>query len=70
VAYHYLAGAGRLRARLRFAVLGVTGRQAAARLLAERQAIMDDLERAKTDYLAATRRAAPPTVAVGPASRP
>lgn len=70
VAYHYLAGAGRLRARFRFVVLGVTGRQAASRLLAERQAILDDLERAKTDYLAATRRAPPPTVAVGPASRP
>jgi 1-acyl-sn-glycerol-3-phosphate acyltransferase len=57
IAYHYLNGLGRLRARLRFGLLAVTRHHAASRLLAERGAILAELERAKTDYLAATSRA-------------
>ena len=54
-AHRYLGGAGRIRAMLRLGVLSVTQSQAATRLLAERRAITDELERAKNDYLAATR---------------
>jgi hypothetical protein len=46
---------GRLRNQLRFGVLSLTHRQSATRLLAERQALVAELERAKDDYLAATR---------------
>jgi hypothetical protein len=53
-AYHYLRGLSRLRARLGFAALALTHRQAAARLLVERRIILEDLERAKTDFLART----------------
>jgi hypothetical protein len=53
LAYHYLRGLSRLRARTGFAGLALTHRQAAARLLAERRAILSALERAKTDFLAA-----------------
>jgi len=60
LAYHYLRGLGRLRARTGFAILALTHHTAAARLLAERRAILVDLERAKTDFLAA-RDVAPPT---------
>ena len=52
VAYHYVAGLGRLGSRLRFAVLSATRRQAARQLLAEREAIVAELERATADYLA------------------
>ena len=38
-----------------FGVLSFTHRQSATRLLAERQALVAELERAKDDYLAATR---------------
>jgi 1-acyl-sn-glycerol-3-phosphate acyltransferase len=55
VAYRYLIGAGWLRARLRFAVLAATQSHAARRLVAERAAIAAELERARRDYLAATR---------------
>ncbi len=55
VAYRYLGGMGRLRSQLRFGVLALTQRHSAARLLAERQALVAQLERAKDDYLAATR---------------
>jgi 1-acyl-sn-glycerol-3-phosphate acyltransferase len=55
VAYRYLVGAGRLRRRLRFSALLVRHGQEARRLLAERQAILDELDRAKRDYLAATK---------------
>jgi len=54
-AYRYLGGLGRLRSQLRFALLALTQHRAATRLLAERQAIIGELERAKADYLAATR---------------
>ena len=56
-AYHYLRGAKRLRARLGFAVLALTHRHAASRLLVERRAILEELERAKTDFLASERAA-------------
>ena len=53
LAYHYLRGLDRLRGSTRFAILALTHRQAAARLLAERQAILTALEHAKADFLAA-----------------
>jgi glycerol-3-phosphate O-acyltransferase/dihydroxyacetone phosphate acyltransferase len=52
VAYRYLVGAGRLRSRLRFRVLASTREQAARCLMAEREAIIADLDRARADYLA------------------
>ncbi len=55
IAYRYLIGAGWLRARLRFARLAATQSQAARRLVAEREAIVAELERAKRDYLTATK---------------
>lgn len=55
LAYRYLVGAGRLRGRLRFAALALTREAAARRLVAERATILGELERAKTDYLGATR---------------
>ncbi|MGH7308625.1 MAG: lysophospholipid acyltransferase family protein [Candidatus Rokuibacteriota bacterium] len=55
VAYHYLHGIGALRRGVRLGVLALT-RQAATRdLLAEREAIIAELERAREDYFAATR---------------
>jgi len=54
-AYRYLGGVGRLRGELRLGVLALTRRQAASRLLAARQEIIAELERAKNDYLAATK---------------
>jgi 1-acyl-sn-glycerol-3-phosphate acyltransferase len=56
-AYHYLRGLGRLRRGLRFGVLALTHERAAQELVAERAAIIADLDRAKADYLAATRGA-------------
>ncbi len=56
LAYRYLVGIGHLRNQLRFAALALTHRQAAGRLLAERQAIIAELEQARADYFAATRR--------------
>ena len=55
LAYRYLGGVSRLRNQLRFGVLSFTHRQSATRLLAERKALVAELERAKDDYLAATR---------------
>ena len=55
IAYRYLIGAGWLRVRLRFAALAATQSQAARRLVTEREAIVTELERAKQDYLAATK---------------
>ncbi len=55
IAYRYLAGAGRLTRRLRFAALVLTREQDARRLVLERRAIVGELERAKADYLTATR---------------
>jgi len=55
LAYRYLAGAGRFRSRLRFALLAATHEAAARRLVLERQAIVGELERAKSEWLAATK---------------
>ena len=55
IAYRYLGGVSRLRSQLRFGLLSFTHRQSAGRLLAERRALVAELERAKDDYLAATR---------------
>jgi 1-acyl-sn-glycerol-3-phosphate acyltransferase len=55
LAYHYLRGLGRLRAQARLGVVALTRRQAATRLLAERRRLIALLERAKNDYLAATK---------------
>lgn len=54
-AYHYLLGLGRLRRGLRFGVLALTQEHAARALVAERQALIGELDRAKADYLTATR---------------
>jgi glycerol-3-phosphate O-acyltransferase/dihydroxyacetone phosphate acyltransferase len=50
----YFIGAGRLRNQLRLGVLALRHGAAATELVAERQALMAELERAKDDYLAAT----------------
>jgi 1-acyl-sn-glycerol-3-phosphate acyltransferase len=55
LAYRYVAGAGRFRSRLRFVLLAATHGAAARRLVMERQAIVGELERAKTEWLAATK---------------
>ena len=55
IAYRYLIGAGWLRTRLRFARLAATQSHAARRLVTEREAIVAELERAKQDYLTATK---------------
>ncbi|HSE93930.1 MAG TPA: 1-acyl-sn-glycerol-3-phosphate acyltransferase [Methylomirabilota bacterium] len=55
IAYHYLRGIGALRRDVRFGMLALTRDTAARELVAERAAIIADLDRAKTDYLAATR---------------
>jgi glycerol-3-phosphate O-acyltransferase / dihydroxyacetone phosphate acyltransferase len=51
VAYRYLIGTGRLRHQLRFGALLLTRAQEARRLLAERREIIEELERAKRDYV-------------------
>jgi len=55
IAYRYLAGAGRFGSRLRFAVLTATQSAAARRLVAEREAIVAELERARAEWLTATK---------------
>ena len=55
LAYPYLGGLGRLRQQWRFGMLSVTRNQAARHLLVHRQQILEELERAKNDYLAATQ---------------
>jgi len=55
LAYHYLRGLGRFKAQLGFGLLAMTRHQTATRVLAERQQLIDQLERAKRDYLAATK---------------
>jgi glycerol-3-phosphate O-acyltransferase / dihydroxyacetone phosphate acyltransferase len=51
IAYRHLVGTGRLRHQLRFGALLLTRAQEARRLLAERREIVEELERAKHDYL-------------------
>jgi hypothetical protein len=55
IAYRYLMGAGRLRSQLRLGLLSVRHGAGAKRLMAERQELMAELERAKNDYMAASR---------------
>jgi glycerol-3-phosphate O-acyltransferase/dihydroxyacetone phosphate acyltransferase len=55
IAYRYLAGTGRLRHQLRFGALLLTRAQEARRLVAERREILEELERAKRDYLGGAR---------------
>jgi hypothetical protein len=55
VAYRYLVGADRMRGRLRFARLRIWHEAEARRLVSERAQIIGELERAKNDYLAATK---------------
>jgi 1-acyl-sn-glycerol-3-phosphate acyltransferase len=55
LAHRYWHGLGRLESRVRLAWLAATRGHAASRLLAERQAIVRELERARLDYLAAAR---------------
>ncbi len=52
VAYRHLVGAGRLRSRFRLGVLALTRERAARFLVAEREAIIAELERTKVGYLA------------------
>lgn len=54
LAYRYLGGLTRLRQELRFTLLVMLQKRAAAQLLVERQEILDELDRAKRDYLAVT----------------
>ena len=51
IAYRYLVGTGRLRHQLRFGALLLTRAQEARRLLAERREIVEELERAKREYM-------------------
>jgi glycerol-3-phosphate O-acyltransferase / dihydroxyacetone phosphate acyltransferase len=55
LAYHYLRGIGRLRAQMRFGFLALTRHQTATRVLAERRELVALLDRARDDYLAATK---------------
>jgi glycerol-3-phosphate O-acyltransferase / dihydroxyacetone phosphate acyltransferase len=55
LAYHYLRGLSRFRAQMSFGLLAMTRHQTATRVLAERQRLIDLLERAKDEYLAATK---------------
>ena len=55
IAYRYRVGARHFRAGLRMARLGIVHGPARARLVAERQAIVDEIERAKRDYFTATK---------------
>jgi len=54
-AFRYLGGIGRIRSELHFAVLAATHGRIASRLLAARRRVIGELERAKNDYLNATR---------------
>src|SRR3989441_11061048 len=55
IAYRYLAGAGRFGSRLPFAGLTATHQAASRRLVAEREAIVAELERAQNEWLTATK---------------
>jgi hypothetical protein len=50
LAYHYHHGLGRLRSQLRFGIVALRHREAVSRLLAERRAIVTELDRAKTEF--------------------
>jgi hypothetical protein len=53
--YRYVGGFGRLRAQVRLGALALTRHQTATRLLDARRAVFDELDQAKTAYLAATK---------------
>jgi len=55
LAYRYLVGADRLRQGLRLSLLSLRASQVASRLTSERAAIVAELDRARNDYLTATR---------------
>ncbi|MBI4590820.1 MAG: 1-acyl-sn-glycerol-3-phosphate acyltransferase [Candidatus Rokubacteria bacterium] len=55
LAYRYLGGLGRIQHQFRFGYLSLTRNHAARRLLIQRREILNELELAKRDYLAATR---------------
>jgi glycerol-3-phosphate O-acyltransferase/dihydroxyacetone phosphate acyltransferase len=55
LAYRYLGGVGLLSSQLRLGTMALVRRQSAARLLDARREIIAELERAKNDYLAATK---------------
>jgi len=55
LAYRYLGGMAHLKSQIGFGVLALTRRASATRLLVERQGLIAEIERAKTDYLAATK---------------
>jgi hypothetical protein len=55
IAYRYRVGAARFQASARMARLGMVHAPARTRLIVERAAIIEELERAKRDYLAATK---------------
>jgi glycerol-3-phosphate O-acyltransferase / dihydroxyacetone phosphate acyltransferase len=55
LAFRYLRGAGRFGQVLRFSTFSLMHEGDARQLVAERQAIIADLDRAKSDYLTATR---------------
>ena len=55
IAYRYRVGAARFQASVRMARLGMMHAPARTRLVAERAAIIEELERATRDYLAATK---------------
>ena len=55
IAYRYLVGARHFRSSLRLARLGIVHGPVRNRLIAELAAIIDELERAKREYLTATK---------------
>lgn len=55
LAYRYLVGVHRLRGALRFLALDLRQRHAAGRLVEERREILEELDRARQDYLVATK---------------
>lgn len=55
IAYAYQVGAGRLRRHARLSALLLTRGPEARRLLAERETIVEELDRARRDWLAATK---------------
>lgn len=55
LAYRYLVGVHRFRGALRFLALDLRQRHAVGRLVEERREILDELDRARREYLVATK---------------
>ena len=55
IAYRYRVGASRFRSNVRLARLSLVHGPVRNRLIAERAAVIDELERAKRDYVTATK---------------